>query len=64
FAGFLNFMSDKKNHSKTIIATIPESKLQTITAGIEKITGDLDEKQGAMIFTVDISHYKGSMKML
>ncbi|MGM0597901.1 MAG: PTS sugar transporter subunit IIA [Myxococcota bacterium] len=64
FAGFLNFMSEKKNHSKTIIATIPESKLQTITAGIEKITGDLNEKQGAMIFTVDISHYKGSMKML
>ena len=43
---------------------IPENKEQDIVDGIEKITGDLDKKEGAMILTTDISLYKGTMKMM
>lgn len=64
FATFIGFMNEKKNHSKTILVMIPESKEADIVAGIENITGDLDKKEGAMILTTDISLYKGSMKMM
>ena len=30
----------------------------------EEITGDLDKKQGAMVYVLDVSFYKGTMKML
>lgn len=64
FATFIGFMNEKKNHSKTILVMIPESKEADIVAGIEEITGDLDKKEGAMILTTDISMYKGTMKMM
>ncbi|TVR85193.1 MAG: PTS sugar transporter subunit IIA [Spirochaetaceae bacterium] len=64
FAGFIGFMQERKNHSKTILALVPEEKADQIIAGIEEITGDMDDKQGAMIIHADISFYKGSMKMM
>ncbi len=64
FATFIGFMNEKKNHSKTIMALIPEDKEKDIVDGIERITGDLDKKEGAMILTTDISIYKGTMKMM
>jgi PTS system nitrogen regulatory IIA component len=64
FATFIGFMNEKKNHSKTIMVLIPESKEAEIVKGIENITGDLDKKEGAMILTIDISMYKGTMKMM
>ncbi len=64
FATFIGFMNEKKNHSKTIMALIPEDKEKDIVDGIERITGDLDKKEGAMILTTDISMYKGTMKMM
>ena len=64
FATFIGFMNEKKNHSKTIMVLIPENKEADIVEGIERITGDLDKKEGAMILTTDISLYKGSMKMM
>ena len=30
----------------------------------EEITGDLDKKQGSMVFVLDVPFYKGTMKML
>jgi len=64
FATFIGFMNEKKNHSKTIMAMIPENREQEIIKGIENITGDMDKKQGAMIMTLPISFYKGTMKMM
>jgi PTS system nitrogen regulatory IIA component len=64
FATFIGFMQEKKNHSKTILALIPESLETELIEGIEGIVGDLDKKQGAMIFSMDVANYKGSMKML
>lgn len=64
FASFIGFMNERKNQSKTIIALIPEDRQQEILEGIERITGDLDKKEGAMIMLTDVAFYKGSMKMM
>jgi len=64
FASFIGFMNENKHSSKTIMAMIPAERQQEILEGIESITGDLDKKEGAMIFLTDITFYKGTMKML
>lgn len=64
FASFIDFMKEDKNLSKTILALIPEDREEDIIRGIERITGDLDTRQGAMIITHDVSFYKGTMNMM
>ncbi|KQC14178.1 MAG: hypothetical protein APR63_06020 [Desulfuromonas sp. SDB] len=64
FASFIGFMKENKNQSKTIITLIPETQEQKLIEGIEKITGDLNKKQGAMVFTQEVSFSKGTMKMI
>jgi nitrogen PTS system EIIA component len=64
FAGFLGFMNDRTNRSKTIQALIPSSRIRDVVEGIESITGDLDKKQGAALFISPVSLWKGSMKMM
>lgn len=64
FATFIGFMNEQKNRSNTILATIPADREDEIIKGIEAITGDLDKKQGAMLMTLDIGTYKGTMKMM
>lgn len=64
FATFIGFMNSDKNSSKTIMAMIPENKIDTIIEGIEGITGDLDKREGAMVICIDVSYYKGTMKIL
>ncbi|MCG8452696.1 MAG: PTS sugar transporter subunit IIA [Spirochaetales bacterium] len=64
FATFIGFMNEQKNRSNTILATIPANREDEIIKGIEAITGDLDRKQGAMLMTLDIGRWKGTMKMM
>lgn len=64
FATFIGFMNEQKNRSNTILATIPADREDEIINGIESITGDLDRKQGAMLMTLDIGVWKGTMKMM
>jgi PTS system nitrogen regulatory IIA component len=64
FAGMLRFMRDDRNASHTILTLIPARHEKIIVQGIEKITGDLDTKQGAMLVTLDLSMYKGTMSMI
>ncbi|MDA3900985.1 MAG: PTS sugar transporter subunit IIA [Spirochaetes bacterium] len=64
FASFLGFMRNDKNRSKTILALIPEVRENIIFEGIERITGDLDKKDGAMIMTFNISRHKGTMGIM
>ena len=64
FASFIGFMNQDKNRSRTVVAMVPEDKVDSIVRGIEDITGDLDKKQGAMVFALDVSFYKGTMKMM
>jgi len=64
FATFIGFMNEQKNRSNTILATIPADREDDIIKGIEAITGDLDKKQGAMLMTLDIGVWKGTMKMM
>jgi nitrogen PTS system EIIA component len=64
FAGLLRFMREDRNASNTIMTMIPARHEKLIVQGIEKITGDLDKKQGAMVITLDISFHKGTMSMI
>ncbi len=64
FAGLLRFMREDRNASHTIMALIPARHEKVILQGIEKITGDLDQKQGAMMMTMDLSFHKGTMSMI
>lgn len=64
FAGFLGFMNDRTNRSKTIQVVVPKSRVSDIVEGIESITGDLDKKQGAALFVTPVALWKGTMKML
>ncbi len=64
FATFIGFMNESKNRSQTILALIPEDREAEIIKGIEEITGDMVKKQGAMVMTLPLSFYKGTMKML
>lgn len=64
FAEFIGFMQERKDKSKTIIALIPANEEKHIVQGLEEITGDMDDKQGAMFISLDIGFYKGTMKML
>ena len=64
FATFIGFMNKQKNHSNTLLATIPADQEDEIIRGIEAITGNLDKKQGAMLMTFDINRYKGTMKVI
>lgn len=64
FAGFLGFMNDRTNRSKTLKALIPTAAMNSIVEGIEAITGDLDKKQGAALFITPVQLWKGTMKMM
>ena len=64
FAGFLGFMNDRTNRSKTIQALIPQSRIGEMVEGIESITGDLDKKQGAALVVTPVTLWKGTMKMM
>lgn len=64
FASFMGFMNRNKHNSKTIMALVPDHKVEIIVNEIEKITGNLENQEGAMIFTMNIDFFKGSMKMI
>lgn len=64
FAEFIGFMQPRKENSQTLVALIPADREARIVEQIETLTGDLDEKQGAFLVTLNASFYKGSMRML
>jgi len=64
FASFLGFMREDRNVSNTILALIPTGDEQLIVRGVEGIVGDLDKSQGAMLMTLDLSFWKGTMNMI
>ncbi len=64
FAEFIGFMNESKNASQTILALVPERHVPAIVERIEQITGDLDKREGAIVLALDLSYYKGTMKMM
>ena len=64
FASFLGFMREDRHASHTVMALIAAEQEQALVAGVERITGDLDKKQGALLITVDVAFHKGTMDMI
>ncbi len=64
FASFIGFLNNAKHNSKTIVVLVPDHKVDLIVRGIEQLTGNLDHQEGAMIMTMNIDFFKGSMKMI
>ncbi len=64
FADFIGFMKADKNRSRTILAMVPEDRIDDVLEGIEEITGDMEKKQGAMVMVLDLAYFKGTMRMM
>jgi PTS system nitrogen regulatory IIA component len=60
----MGVFNQDKNHSKTIMALIPDERLDAICDGLDRITGDMESKQGAMILALDVPYYRGTMEMV
>ena len=63
FGDFLNFLGDRSEASRTIMAVVPESEIRRLVAELEHITGDLDTHSGAAVLAVDLWYSKGSLKV-
>ena len=61
FADFLNFLGERSDNQKTIMALLPESQIKDIIISIEEVMGDLDKHSGALIMALDVSYFKGTM---
>lgn len=64
YAEMIQFMSSRKSRSKTILALVPESRVDGLLTGIEEITGNLDQVEGAVVYVQDLRRVRGTMKML
>ena len=64
YAEMIQFMSSRKTHSKTIQAIIPEEIVDEVIRGIEEITGDLDQVEGAVVYVQELRRVRGTMRML
>ncbi len=61
FGDFLNFLGERSDERKTIMAIIPESEVQKITISIEELMGDLDKHTGVMVMALDVPYVKGTL---
>ncbi len=61
FADFLNFLGERSDSRKTIMALLPESQIKEITLSIEEVMGDLDKHTGALIMALDVPFIKGTL---
>ena len=62
FADFLNFLGERSDNRKTIMALLPESEIKDITNSIEEVMGDLDKHSGALIMALDVPYFKGTLE--
>ena len=64
FAGFLDFLGERRGASKTISTIVEESDIRDLVEGIEGILGDLDTHTGAFVYTTDVDFVKGSLEVM
>ncbi len=62
FGDFLNFLGEKSDMSRTIMAVVPAGEFDRLIAGIEEITGNLDSHADAAILAIDLAFSKGSLE--
>ena len=63
FGDFLNFLGDRSEASRTIMAVVPEHEIHPLVAELEQVTGDLDTHTGAAVLAVDLWFSKGSLEV-
>ena len=59
FGDFLNFLGDRSEASRTIMAVVDESEVRSLVAELEEIVGDLDSHRGAAVLAIDLMFSKG-----
>ncbi len=64
YAEMIQFMSVRKSQSKTILILVPEEAVDDLIEGVEEITGNLDQVEGAVIFVQDVRRVRGTMRMM
>jgi PTS system nitrogen regulatory IIA component len=63
FSDFLNFLGERPEISKTLMAVVPDSFVTGIIEGLEEIIGDLNTHTGAMVMVQDLIFMKGSLEV-
>lgn len=63
FGDFLNFLGDRSEASRTIMAVVAERDLLPLVSELEQVTGDLDTHSGAAVMAVDLWFTKGSLEL-
>ena len=59
FAGFRDLMVGNRPTNKTILAVVDGSLVPELTAGIEKILGDMAQPGTGLLFTLPVSSVRG-----
>lgn len=62
FSDFLNFLGDRHEASRTIMAVVPAREVHPLVVALEQIIGDLDTHRGAAVLAVDLWYSKGSLE--
>lgn len=64
YAEMIQFMSSRKSRSQTIQTILGEEMVDEVIRGIEEITGNLDQVEGAVIYVQELRRVRGTMRML
>lgn len=64
FSSFMDFLGERSDVGKTIMAVVPEEEVRSIIEEIEEITGNLDTHTGAMVIALDLYFKKGSLEII
>lgn len=62
FSGFLNFLSERSGHCRTIMVPATGKEVAAVTKEIENIMGDLDTHTGVQVIAFDIDFIKGALQ--
>ena len=62
FGDFLNFLGDRHEASRTIMAVVEARDVHPLVAELEQITGDLDTHRGTAVLALDLWYSKGSLE--
>ncbi len=59
FGDFLNFLGNRPEEHKVIMAIVAARQVEVLVSGIEDIMGDLNKHPGAVALTTDLTFIKG-----
>lgn len=59
FSSLRRVLDPDHKESKTVLAVIPEEKIQTVSEIVNRVTGGLDKPDTGIIFTLPVNYVEG-----